>query len=63
MRSSDMSIPTDIVMKLMGQIFQLGFNVTCENHLTWQSDSLKRSAVLLEQCHNTGSFRRVEKEN
>ena len=59
-----MSTLTDVVMKVMGPIFHQGYNVTCENfssHLTWYCDSLK-SAVSLEQCHNTGSSARVQKE-
>jgi len=43
---------TDEVMKLMGQIFQLGCNVPCHNfspHLTWYSDSQKRSFRTMPQ--------------
>jgi len=63
--SSDVSVSTDVVMKLKGPNFQLGFNVTCDDFftsLTWHSHSLKRRAVSLEQCHKTRSSRRVQKE-
>ena len=51
-QSSDVSALTDEVMKLMGQIFQLGCNVPCHNfspHLTWYSDSQKRSFRTMPQ--------------
>ena len=32
--SSDMPVPTDIVLKLMAPLFQRGYNVTCDNYFT-----------------------------
>ena len=31
-RSSDMSVPTDVVLKLMAPLFQQGYSVTCDNY-------------------------------
>ena len=33
-RSSDMSVPADVVLKLMAPLFQQGYNVTCDNYFT-----------------------------
>jgi len=48
MQSSDMSLPTDVVMRLMGQIFQLGCNITCGNFFT----PLDLVQCLTEKKHN-----------
>ena len=40
-RSSDMSVPTDVVLKLMAPLFQQGFNVTCDNYFTSLGLALK----------------------
>jgi len=49
----------------MGQIFNFGAMshvIIFSSHLTWYSDSLKRSAVSLEQYHKTGNSRGVQKK-
>ena len=40
-RSSDMPVPTDAVLKLMAQLFQQGYNVTCDNCFTSLGLALK----------------------
>ena len=36
-----MSVPTDVVMKLMAPLFQQGYNVTCDNYFTSLGLALK----------------------
>ena len=33
-RSLDVSVPTDVVLKLISPVFQQGYNVTCDNFFT-----------------------------
>ena len=33
-RSNDVSVPTDIVLKLIDPLFKKGYNVTCGNYFT-----------------------------
>ena len=33
-RSNDVSVPTDVVLKLMDPLFRKGDNVTCDNYFT-----------------------------
>ena len=40
-RSSDMSVPADVVLKLMAPLFQQGYNVTCDNYFTSLGLTLK----------------------
>ena len=40
-RSSDMSVPTDVVLKLMAPLFQRDYNVTCGNYFTSLGLALK----------------------
>ena len=40
-RSSDMSVPTDVVLKLMAPLFQQGYSVTCDNYFTSLGLALK----------------------
>ena len=58
-RSSDMSVPTDVVLKLMAPHFQQGYNVTCDNYFTSLGLALKlaeKRAVLL------GHYARIEEK-
>ena len=40
-KSSDMSVPTDVVLKFMAPLFQQGYNVTCDNYFTSLGLALK----------------------
>jgi len=62
--SLDVSMPTDVLLKLMDPIIQQGYNVTCDfsPHLTWHCDLLKRSGVLLNQCTKIRSSRESKKK-
>ena len=56
-RDPDVSVPSDVVLKLMAPVFQAGYNVTCDNFFTsliWHCDLQRRSVALLEHCARTG---------
>ena len=58
-RSSNMSVPIDVMLKLMAPHFQQGYNVTCDNYFTSLGLALKlaeKSAVLL------GHYARIEEK-
>ena len=51
-RSDNVSVPTDVVPKLMDPLFKTGYNVTCDNYFTTLPLSfnlLRTTAVLLVQ--------------
>ena len=55
-RSSDMPVPTDVVLNPTATLFQRGYNVTCDNYFTSLGLALKlveKSAVLLEHRART----------
>ena len=53
-RSSDMSVPTDIVLKLMAPLFEQGYNVTCDNYFTSLGLALK---PVEKKCSLVGTLR------
>jgi len=61
-------MPIDVVIKLKSRFFSKVAESHVKifsPHLTWCSDSLKRSAISLislKQYHKTGSSKRVQKE-
>ena len=58
-RSGDVSVPTDVVMKLMSPLFKKGYNVTCDNYFT----SLDLTLRLAEQhCSLVGTIRQNRRE-
>ena len=58
-RSSDMPVPTDVVLKLMALLFQWGYNVTCDNYFT----SLGLALKLVEKKYSlVGTLRRNRRE-
>ena len=64
-QSSDVSVSTDVFMKLISPVFQLVCNVASDNFspdLAWYDGSLKRRAVAWEKCHKTGSSRKSKKK-
>lgn len=58
-RSADISVPTDVVMKLMKPLFGKGYNVTCDNFFT----SLSLAKLLAsKQCSLVGTIRQFRRE-
>ena len=58
-RSSDMSVPTDVVMKLMAPLFQQGYNVTCDNYFISLGLALKLAE---KKCSLVGTLRQNRRE-
>ena len=52
--SSDMSVLTDVVLKLMAPLFQWGYNVTCDNYFTSLGLALKK---VEKKCSLVGTLR------
>ena len=52
--SSDMPVPTDIVLKLMASLFQWGYNVTCANYFT---SLVLASKLVVKKCNLVGTLR------
>lgn len=58
-RSADVSVATDVVMKLMKPLFMKGYNVTCDNYFT----SLNLAKLLAKnQCSLVGTIRQNRRE-
>ena len=58
-RNSNVSVPTDVVLKLMAPLFQRGYNVTCDNYFT----SLDLALRLEEKrCSLVGTIRQNRRE-
>ena len=53
-RTSDMPVPTDVVLKLMAPLFQRGYNVTCDNYFASLGLALK---PLEKRCSLLGTWR------
>ena len=53
-RSSDMSVPADVVLKHMAPLFQQGYNVTCDNYFTSLGLGLK---LVEKKCSLVGTLR------
>ena len=53
-RSGDASLPTDMLIKLMGPLFRQGFNVTCDNYFTSLNLLLR---LAKRQCSLVGTIR------
>ena len=58
-RSNDVSVPTDVVLKLMDPLFKKSYNVTCNNYFTSLPLSLK---LTQNNCSLVGSIRHNRKE-
>ena len=58
-RRSDMSVPTDVVLKLMAPLFQRGYNVTCDNYFTSLGLALKLAE---KKCSLVGTLRQNRRE-
>ena len=58
-RSNDVSVPTDVVLKLMDPLFKKGYNVTCDNYFTSLPLSLK---LPHNNCSLVGTIRHNRKE-
>ena len=58
-RSSNMSVPTDVILKLMALHFQQGYNVTCDNYFTSLGLALKLAE---KKCSLVGTLRQNRRE-
>ena len=58
-RSNDVSIPTDVVLKLRDPLFKKGYDVTCDNYFTSLPFSLK---LATSNCSLVGTIRHNRKE-
>ena len=58
-RSSDMHVPTDVLLKLMAPLFQRGFNVTCDNYFISVGFALK---LVEKKCSLVGTLRENRRE-
>ena len=58
-RSSDLSVPTDVVLKLMAQLSQQGYNVTCDNYFTSLGLALKLAE---KKCSLVGTLRQNRRD-
>ena len=58
-RSSDMSVPTDVVLKLMAPLFQQGYSITCDNYFTSLGLALKLAE---KKCSFVGTLRQNRRE-
>ena len=58
-RSSDMPLPTDVMLKLMAPLFQRGYNVTCDNYFNSLGLALK---LVEEKCSLVGILRQNRRE-
>ena len=54
-----MSVPTDVVLKLMAPLFQQGYNVTCDNYFTSLGLVLK---LVEKKCSLVGTLRQNIRE-
>ena len=64
-RSSDMLMPTDVVLKLMGPLFQWNYNVTLDNYFTSLGLALKlveKNCSLVGTLHQNRSPRGMKEE-
>ena len=58
-RSSDMLVPTDVMLNLMALLFQRGYNVTCDNYFTSLDLALK---LIEEKCSLVGILHQNRRE-
>ena len=58
-RSKDVSVLTDVVLKLKNPLFKTGYNVTCDNYFTSLPFSLK---LAQNNCSLVGTIRHNRKE-
>ena len=59
-KSSDMPVPTDVVLKLMAPLFQRGYNVMCNNYFTSFGLALKR---VEKNCSLVGTLRQNKEKS
>ena len=52
-RSSDMPVPTDLMLNIMAPLLQRGYNVTCDNYFTSLGLALK---VVEKKCCLVGTL-------
>ena len=58
-RSSDMPVPTDVVLKLMVPLFERGYNVMYDNYFTSLGLALK---LVEKKCSIVGTLRQNRRE-
>ena len=58
-RDTFISVPTDVVIKLMQALFKHGYNVTCDNFFTYLDVALR---LANEKCSVVGTIRQNRRE-
>jgi len=58
-RDTSVSVPTDVVMKLVRPLFKHGYNVTCDNFCTSMDLAVR---LAKEKCSLVGSIRQNHRE-